>query len=400
MIVFKVSQFPTYSETFIVQNIVAAIENGYDIKILADQKNSLSNSSQQDLIEKYLLLDKVFTVKSIPKTTFRRWRNLVWDSVKNPFLIFLFLKYIFSKRNLSYYFLYLIKEYHFLFEAKVIHVHFGDQFKPINDLFSLGLLKGKVVVTFHGYDVELLSTKNKSDIPILNGFVSYFIANSEFTKNRLVDLGLHSESVEVIFNGIDVSKKGLVPKSLIPGRLRLLSIGRLVEVKGHIFALKSILELVKIGYKIRYTIIGDGIEYDNLLSFVKSNGLNDTVVFLGQKTQREIFEHLLSNEIFLFPSTKDSNGRREAFGVASLEAQLFGLPVIGFDVGGFPETLKNGVTGFIVPDKDYRQMAKKIVELVESHELYKMMSREAHHRIKENFNYRDVFEKLNKVYST
>ncbi len=398
MIVFKVSQFPTYSETFIVQNIVAAIENGYEIKILTDQKNPLSNSSQQDLIEKFLLLDKVFPVKSIPKTPFRRLRNLIWDTVKNPFLVFFFFKYIFSKRNLSYYFLYLVKEYHFIFNAKVIHIHFGDQFKPINDLFSHGLLKGKVLVTFHGYDVELLSTINKADVVILNGFASSFIANSEFTKNRLIALGLDSDKIIVIFNGIDVSKNGLVPKNLSHDPIRLLSVGRLVAVKGHIFALKSILELVKLGYKIRYTIIGDGIEYDNLSSFVKSNRLEDIVIFLGQKTQSEIFEHLNSNEIFLFPSTKDSNGRREAFGVASLEAQLFGLPVIGFDVGGFPETLKNGETGFIVPDKDYKQMAKKIVELVETQGLYTKMSKDAQVHVQENFNYLDIFSKLDKVF--
>ncbi len=400
MILFKISQFPTFSETFIVQNIVAAIEKGYEVKILVDQKNAISNSSQKDLLEKYKLQEKVITVKSIPKSQFRRLRNLIWDTIKNPFLIILFFKYIFLKRNLSYYFLYLIKEYHFLFEAKVIHVHFGDQFRPLHDLFDFGLFEGKIVVTFHGYDVEFLASKNMDDISLLNGFASYFIANSEFTKNRLISLGLNSEKIVVIFNGIDVSYNALVPKILSHEPLRLISVGRLIEVKGHIFALKSILELVKIGYKVRYTIIGDGIEYNKLLSFVKSNGLEDTVIFLGQKTQSEIFEHLNSNEIFLFPSTKDSTGRQEAFGVASLEAQLFGLPVIGFDVGGFPETIKNGKTGFIVPDKDDKQMAKKIIELVETPGLYATMSKEAHHHVKGNFNFKDAFAKLDKVYTS
>ncbi|WP_439481063.1 glycosyltransferase [Cyclobacterium plantarum] len=398
MILFKVSQFPTYSETFIVQNIVAAIENGYEIKILADQKNPLSYSSQQDLIEKYLLLDKVFTVKSIPKTTFRRWRNLVWDVVKNPLLVFLFFKHFILNGNLNYYLLYLIKEYHTILDAKVIHVHFGDQFKPINDLSSFRLLKGKVVVTFHGYDVELLYSKNRSDIPILNGIASYFIANSEFTKNRLIALGLESKMIKVIFNGIDVSKEVLVPKNLRQEPIRLLSIGRLVEVKGHLFALKSIQELKRNGFKISYTIIGDGIEYENLSSYVNSNGLENNVIFLGQKTQNEIFNQLNLNDIFLFPSTIDSNGRKEGFGVASLEAQLFGLPVIGFDVGGFPETLKDSVTGFIVPDKDYKQMARKIKELVETPDLYKKMSKEAHLHVKQNFNYIDIFSKIDKIY--
>lgn len=400
MIVFKVSQFPTYSETFIVQNIIAAIENGYDIKILADQKNPLSNSSQQDLINKYNLLNKVLTVKSIPNTKFRRLRNLVWDTVKNPFLIIFFVKHVFIKNKFSYYFLYLIKEYHFLFDAKVIHIHFADQFKPINDLYSFGLLKGKIIVTFHGYDVELLATKNKADIAVLNHFVSHFIVNSVFTKNRLTALVLDFAKIEVIFNGIDISINGLVQKRLNKEQLRVISVGRLVEVKGHIYALRSVLDLVKMGYNIEYTLIGDGVEYENLLSFVNSNGLEGTVKFLGKKTQRDIFDHLKLNDFFLFPSTKDSTGRMEAFGVASLEAQLFGLPVIGFDSGGFPETIKKGKTGFIAPDKDYKQLTEKIIELVETPGLYAKMSREAHLHVKDNFNYIDVFSKIDKIYNS
>jgi colanic acid/amylovoran biosynthesis glycosyltransferase len=398
MIVFKVSQFSTYSETFVVQNIVAAIEKGHEVKILANQKNAISNSSQKNLLEKYKLLEKVLTVKSIPTTPFRRIRNLIWDTVKNPFLVILFLKYIFSKRNLSYYFLYLIKEYNFLFEAKVVHVHFCDQFKPLQDLFHFGLLQGKIVITFHGYDVELLANKNKSDIPVLNQIGSVFISNSEFTKSKLIQLGLDSKKIQVVYNGIDVSISELIQRDSVNHPLRLLSVGRLVAFKGHIYALKSVLELVQNGYKVKYTIIGEGQEFENLIAFVKSNGMEEHVLFLGKRTQSEIFEQFRVNDIFLFSSTVDIVGRMENFGVASLEAQLFGLPVIGFDVGGFPETLKNGKTGFIVPDKDHKQMAKKIMELVETPGLYAKMGKEAHEYIQNNFNYKDAFQKLDKVY--
>ncbi|MDN3667875.1 glycosyltransferase [Echinicola jeungdonensis] len=400
LIIFKVSEFPTFSETFIVQNIVDALERGYDVKILTNRKNHISNSSQKDLLEKYKLLDKVFTVRSIPNTKFRRVRNLVWDTVKNPFLIIIFLKYILKKNNISYYFLYLIKEYHSMVNAKVIHVHFCDQYKPLGDLFYFGLLKGKVVVTFHGYDVELLASKNKTDILVLNDLVSYFLANSEFTKRRLIKLGLDSKRIQMINNGIDVSIPDLKKRDSVNHPIKLLSVGRLVAFKGHIYSLKSVLELVEKGYKVKYSIIGEGEELGSLLAFVKSNGLEDYVIFYGKRAQSEIFDQFNENDIFLFPSTEDKNGRKENFGVASLEAQLFGLPVIGFDVGGFPETLINGKTGFLVKDKDYKQMAKKIVELAESPKLYQMMSKEAHFHIKNNFNFRDTFKKLQKIYES
>ncbi|EOZ93759.1 glycosyl transferase, group 1 [Indibacter alkaliphilus LW1] len=400
LIVFKLSEFPAYSETFIVRNVIGAIEKGYQVRILANLKNHISNSSQKDLLEKYKLLEKVYTVKSIPITPFRRIRNLIWDIIKKPYLVFLFLKFTFLKRNLSYYFLYLIKEYHFLFKAKVVHVHFCDQFKPLQNLFHFGLLEGKIVITFHGYDVELLATKNKSDIPVLNQIGSVFISNSEFTKSKLIQLGLDSNKIQVVYNGIDVSISEPTQRDSVNHPLRLLSVGRLVAFKGHIYALKSVLELVQNGCKVKYTIIGEGKEFENLIAFVKSNGLEEHVQFLGKKTQSEIFEQFIANDIFLFPSTVDNNGRMENFGVASLEAQLFGLPVIGFDVGGFPETLKNEKTGFIVPDKDYKRMAKKIIELVENNYLYSMTSKEAQNHIRKYFNYTDIFKKLDRVYTS
>ncbi|WP_439475775.1 glycosyltransferase [Algoriphagus formosus] len=400
MIVFKVSQFPTYSETFIVHNIVGAIENGYDVRILADRKNPISNSSQKDLLEKYQIIEKVFTVKSIPTTRFRQIRNLLWDTIKNPFLIFLFFKYIFLKRKLSYYFLYLIKEYHLLFQAKVVHVHFCDQFRPIQDLFFLGLLRSKVVVSFHGYDVKLLSDQNKADVFVLNSFVSTFVANSKFTKENLVQLGIDLKKIQVVYNGIDVSKKAILNKQLDSSQIRILSVGRLVEVKGHIFALKAILELLKKGYRVLYTLVGEGSEFEDLLNFVKASKMETCVIFTGQATQREIFEYLSLNDIFLFPSTLDSTGRMEAFGIASLEAQLFGLPVIGFEIGGFPETIKDGETGYAVPDKDYIGMADKIRELVENRDIYSKMSQRAQIHVKENFNYQETYRELFRIYES
>ncbi|WP_100629620.1 glycosyltransferase [Algoriphagus formosus] len=398
MIVFKTSQFPTFSETFIVHSIVAAIQSGYDVKILVKSKNSIKNSSQPELIRKYNLMDKVISIKSIPSTNFRKVRNLVWDCIKNPLLIFVLLKFSVIKRKMSYNFFYLIKEYYKVFRAEVFHVHYCEEFTPLNKLKFYGLINAKIIVSFHGYDVDLLSKNQKEFIPILNKYVFKFIANSNYTKGNLINLGLDINKIERIYNGIDVSKVSFKGRKIDINNIRIISVGRLVEIKGHFYALKSVLSLVRLGYKIKYTIIGDGKELNNLQKFIKLYNLENSVEILGSKTQFQIFEHFESNDLFLFPSTRDSTGRVESFGIASIEAQLFGLPVIAFDTGGVSETLINGKTGFLVIDKNVEKLADKIIQLIIDPEYYSMVSKAAHNYVKSNFNYLTNFRHTENLY--
>ena len=66
--------------------------------------------------------------------------------------------------------------------------------------------------------------------------------------------------------------------------------------------------------------------------------------------------------------------RKEAFGITSIEAQAMGLPVIGFNSGGFVDTIKEGITGFAVEDRNVSSMVKRIEGLIKNKETYKKMS--------------------------
>ena len=98
------------------------------------------------------------------------------------------------------------------------------------------------------------------------------------------------------------------------------------------------------------------------------------------------------------PSTKDNSGRSEAFGVVSLEAQAMGLPIIGFDAGGFPDTIIDGITGFLVEDKNIEKMASTIEKLILDQNLLAEMSKQAINNTITNFNVHKTTGQYFKLY--
>jgi len=129
---------------------------------------------------------------------------------------------------------------------------------------------------------------------------------------------------------------------------------------------------------VEYYIIGDGNHEKTLKAEAKKLDITKHVFFEGTKQQVTIIDYMHKSDLFLMPSTYDDiTKRREAFGLVSVEAQAMGLPVIGFNSGGFPDTIQEGKTGYAVKDRDHIALADKIEELIINPSLYQDMSKAA-----------------------
>lgn len=107
---------------------------------------------------------------------------------------------------------------------------------------------------------------------------------------------------------------------------------------------------------LRLLLIGEGPERPPSEALVRSLGLSDDVEFLGfQQTLAEAFAR---SDVFLLPS------QNESFGLAALEAQSCGLPVVASHVGGLPEVIREGETGFLLPVGDVAGMAAAVLRLL------------------------------------
>ncbi|WP_339703431.1 glycosyltransferase family 4 protein [uncultured Marixanthomonas sp.] len=379
-IAIKVKSFPNVSETFVVSNIVFALKNKFKVRVFVAKYRGVNNSSQADTLQQYNLEEKIEKPFSFSKYQVVRWCQLAFMALHPRVLTYLFKYYKNkSKRNIKP--LLELYQYRHFKKNAVCHVHFNNALHPLQKLAKIGYIDPKVIVSFHGFDAFL---ENKESFQKAYGafyrkYVKAVTVNSQYLKQQLLTLGIDENLIHIIPIGIDILDFKGTEKKIIPKHpIKLITIGRLVQLKGHTYAINCVRKLRDAGYLVQYTIWGAGESLDKLQKQVAELDLKETVYFKGKASQEDVKHTLNESHIFLMPSTYDEiTGRREAFGLVSIEAQAMGLPVIGFNSGGFPDTLKSGVTGFTVTDRNITEMAEKVQYLIDNPKVYTAMSQAA-----------------------
>jgi colanic acid/amylovoran biosynthesis glycosyltransferase len=376
---FKLITFPHISETFIVSNLVYAKKKGYAVKVFVNEYLGVDNSSQKQLLKEYQIQDD-----TLRPFQFRTSKIVKIFQVVHLLCSIRILTYCYSyyklrgKRSLQP--LTELVQYK-RFTSGLIHVHFNNALEPLIKLAQIGYIDPKCIITFHGYDAFLDSNElfQEKYGEFYDKYVVAVTTNSNYLKKEVLQLGIDPGLIKVIPIGIDISIFKGKPKEINGHQtIQLITVGRLVQCKGQVYAIRAVSELVKLGYNVRYLIIGAGYNLQVLKEEVSKLHLTEHVFFEGAKQQDEIVDYMRKTDLFILPSTFDDKvKRREAFGVVSIEAQAMGLPVIGFNSGGFPETFIKGETGFAVEDRNVDLLVEKLAYVMDHSSIYKQMSLKA-----------------------
>lgn len=141
----------------------------------------------------------------------------------------------------------------------------------------------------------------------------------------------------------------------------LISVGRLIKRKAYEYAIQAV---SKLPYQnIKYLIIGDGPEEDNLRELAKELKVDEKVEFLGFVSEEKKYQYLSCSDIYILSSL------HEGFGICLLEAMHSGLPIIATNNGGQTDFLEEWENALLVPIKDSEILAEKIIELIENKNL-------------------------------
>jgi colanic acid/amylovoran biosynthesis glycosyltransferase len=390
-VVYKLKEFPTPSETFVVSNIVSAIEAGFEVEIVTDVLHPLSYSSQPELIEKYRLRERTY----LTETTETYNRLLL-----HPLYLYYFLKFCIQKRRIDLSFMKILGFYRNFRKNTVFHVHFGTSVPPLHYLKQIGFLQSDIVVTFHGYGAHYLATAETGPrlIHFYNHHVSRVTVNSAYLKKMLLKKGIREDLIEIIPIGIDSEVFKTASPKTSTGIFKVITVGRFIPLKGQHLGMQVVKQLLDRGLQLQYTLVGDGPEFKKLKTMAIDLDIEDHIVFAGKKNQTEIKSLLEEQDLFLMTSTLGKDGRREAFGLVSLEAQAMAVPVIGFDSGGFPETIKDGQTGILVPDGDVTAMAREIELFYKDRDRLTTMGAEAQAYVREQFSKAKTTDKYLDLY--
>ena len=172
----------------------------------------------------------------------------------------------------------------------------------------------------------------------------------------------------------------------------LISVGRLVKRKGYEYAIQAV---SKLHHKnVKYLIIGDGPEENDLKSLAKSLEVEDKIDFLGFVSEDKKFQYLSVSDIYVLSSL------HEGFGICLLEAMYCGLPIISTDNGGQTDFLITRENALMVPIEDSEAIANQIVNLMNDKILRYNMSKNNTKDIKKYYienvasKYESVFESV------
>lgn len=261
----------------------------------------------------------------------------------------------------------------------LLHVHYAIP-HSISAILARESLKPKrylpVITTLHGTDITLVGA-DRSYLPITRyGIVQSdgVTAISHYLKQATKEI-FQFDDIAVIPNFVCESEYARHPvaelrSSLSPqGEPLLVHVSNFRPVKRPVDCVEILARVVKKGINTRLVMVGDGSERPNVEHRARCLNVYDKCVFVGK--QPKIVDYLSAADVLLLPS------EQESFGLAALEAMACEVPVIASLVGGVPEVVTDGETGFLSEVGDVEKMAEDAARLLTDAELRREMGKRA-----------------------
>lgn len=362
-----VYEFPALSETFVLGQMTGLIDNGCDVRIFAHARRA--GEFPHGDVARYNLLDRT-SYLDMPRSKLARLcaaisligrhRRRCARALCRSLNVFrygreaLSLKLLFWTARLA--------------EAgdrfDVIYCHFGPVGRTAAFLRDIGAVKGKLVTAFHGVDVSASLRQNPGLYRHLFAQGDAFLPISRHWSKRLQAHGCDPNRLIIHHMGVDISRFRCRPREPdASGATRLLTVGRLVEKKGIIYALQAARLAHERGLRLRYTIIGNGPLRQSLEAMTDELRIRDIVAFVGWCDQKGVLQKMYANDILIAPSITDRTGDQEGIPVTLMEAMATGMPVISTQHSAIPELVADGVSGILVAEADVESLAAAIEKL-------------------------------------
>ncbi|ATE60929.1 glycosyltransferase family 4 protein [Thauera sinica] len=202
------------------------------------------------------------------------------------------------------------------------------------------------------------------------------IANSDFTRDTLVGMGVEPERIVMIHPGVDVERfrPGLPFQDLRdglrlqPGAKLILSVGRLSRRKGFDTMIDCMPALLEAGLDVHYAVIGIGEDKDYLSRLVAERGLEGRVHLLGHVAMEDLPRWYNACDLFVL-ANRDIDGDTEGFGIVYVEAAACGKASVAGKAGGTGSAVLDGVTGFRVDAEARGELNNVLLMLLEDEQL-------------------------------
>jgi glycosyltransferase involved in cell wall biosynthesis len=372
---------PEYSETFFNAKIIGLQQKGFEIVLLIN-----SNSVQTDL------KCKIINAPNLSGAVFSKSMKSFFYLIQSFLFNFASTKKLFILNQIDEFSLAnnlkncVINSHILNQKFDWLHFEFGTMALGRENVAKA--IDAKMAVSFRGFDHYVYPEKHQNCYKYLfSKNVKYHVLSNAMKIDLEKNKNFTSEVIKItpainssFYKTIRINENDF---------LNITTVARLHPIKGLEYCIEAMKLLKKKDIKFHYTIVGDGIEKNNLLKLIEKLDLKNEVTLTGKFSPSEVKNQLEKSNLYLQYSNE------EGFCNALLEAQATGLISIVSDADGLMENIVNLETGFIVPKKNPVLLADKIIETRKlSSDQKTQISKNAVQRVKNEFEIEVQIEKF------
>ena len=393
---YLVSQYPAISHTFILREVLALRQLGFEISVASI--NSADRPPAGMTKEEKQETERTLYVKRVP--VLRLLACHLRQLLRSPSRYFAALFFALRSggcdlRGVAYGFFYfaeaaVIAEWMRTLGLNHLHVHFATPASAVGLIVSR--LSGcGLSITVHGpdefYDVSRYRLAEK-----IAG-ASFLCAIGNFARSQLMKLSPveHWSKFEVTPLGVDTASFSRQHR-YHEAPFEILCIGRLVPAKGQHILISAVRELADRGRQVRLRFVGDGPDRQSLERQACAQCVDDLIVFEGSVNQDRIRDFYNRADAFVLPSFA------EGIPVVLMEAMAMQLPCVTTRITGIPELIRDGIDGLLVVPSDEGELADAIERLIADPELRCSLACAGRKRVVERYNLSTNIRRLAEVF--
>lgn len=363
-IAYIMSRFPHLPETFILREMQAMENLGWDIALypLIRQNQPVVHPQAQPWIPRARRLNFISPaiIAANARALCQRprvygglwWRTLGENRSSPNFLIraaVLMPQAVYAARLMQ--------------REGIVHIHAHYATHPALMAWIIHHLTGiSYSITVHAHDIfvrtAMLATKLRD--------ASFIAAISDYNRNHIVRLVGEWVCAKTHLVHCGIAPEEYTPRTQphqVGERFEIISVGSLQAYKGHRYLIEACARLRAAAIPFHCRIIGDGAERARLMRLIAERNLGDQVELLGAQTQDRVAQLLPTAHCYVQPSIVAPSGKMEGIPVSLMEALACHLPVIATAISGIPELVRPAETGELVPPADADALADALIRV-------------------------------------
>lgn len=398
-IAYILPRFPKLTETFILREMTLLRRLGLEVYVFSvlPPLSTPVHEQVQEMMPYVHYSPFIFSARLIeanisyffrsPLKYLRAFYWAIWQTYREP-LVLLRTLLIFPK---SVYFASQMQD----LGIDHIHAHFvwinGISAKIVSDLTG-------ITYSLHPHAFGLFMRDQKSvrrQLELATGIVTV----SEYHRQYIANLcpRWSSEEINIVHYGLNPDDFVPAPIPAQDSGIRIISVGSLIEKKGHEYLIDACALLMQKGYKFDCSIVGGG-DQTLLQARINKHNLQDHVFLTGPKKQTEVYNLYCRSDIFVLACVVAQSGDRDGMPNVLLEAMAMEIPVVTTPVTGIPELVVHEQTGLLVSERDSSDLALAIERLMQDSEFRHKMGCQGRQTVLERFDIHNTTEQLAQVF--